>query len=257
MATVLKQDLKFNTSITEDKDGYRVERTALIILDSGTAESALFRSISDAALPNIGDVHPSISTIYLNSISCDPVGTDTYRVTLNYSDEHGFPLVANVAKSASAVTVAEATQKDALGTPMLAVYTTIQNNIDSDYTTEYFTANVEKPQTSYTFEYTVAGPDFPKSTIDTYLGHVNTTTWNGYAVESVLCSNVEVTQQGQGYRVSISFTYNVSGWAFNAVIAVPMTEIASVGTDVDSTTGVKVFPFIYPIAEFNDLGLTI
>ena len=140
---------------------------------------------------------------------------------------------------------------------MLAVYTTLQDAIDSTVTTEYFTANVEKPQTSYTFEYTVAGPTFPKTTIDTYLGHVNSTIWNGYAAESVMCSNVEVTQQGQDYRVSITFVYNVSGWVFNAVIAVPMTQIDSVGGDVDSTTGVKVFPLIYPAAEFNNLSLTI
>ena len=243
----------------QDKDGFRVERTAIIELDSiGSAEGALFTAISDATLPAIGDAHPSIATIYLNSIAVDPLSAGKYRVTMSYADEHGIPGNSNIAITASAVTVSEPVQSDVFGGDFLASYTTTTDaaNTPATLTVEYFTANVEKPQTSYTFEFTVTGA-FPKTTIDTYLGHINTSIWNSYAAESVLCSNVEVNQQGVDWRVRMTFVYNVNGWKFNAVIAVPMNKIDSVDVGVDPNTGVKTFDFIYPIAEFNDLSLTL
>jgi hypothetical protein len=269
----IKIDLKQASRIVKTKQGFRADRTALISYDPDmvtiTADTALYNAITDGSLPSIGDAHPHIASIYLQSLTCDPLALGEYIVTMVYEDVPGFPLTSNNLKRVSATTAPGRIEKDATQpTPveMWALYMTKAGDAADPevMTKENFAPNIEKPRASFEFEYTVddglGTTPFPQSTIDNYLGKVNLAVWNGYPVRSVMCSAVNITQQGEGYRVAITFLYNSDLWEYNALIAIPIDQLAPSIKQTDPTlnfdTGVKNFK-VYPEVDFTALGLTL
>ena len=256
-------DIVEGSSITRDATGDRVERVALVTGVAGVAAIRIQAAIDDAGLPNIGDVHPSIPTIYLTNIRGEALDPETVRVTLTYTNEPGYPLALNVKKTVSATTTPQPTTKDATSpTPvdMFALYQTKTDfaQVPPVATKESFVANVETAMANIEFEWTIddglGTTPFPQSLINNNLGYVNSGVWNGYPARSVLCTSVSVYQQGLGYRVSVSFSYNPKLWEYNALIAVPLNQLESTYTDdptLDYSTGVKNF-HVYPETAFAD-----
>lgn len=257
MATV-NIDITEGTTISRDANGDRVERVALVTGVAGVADLRIQAAIDDAGLPNIGDVHPSIPEIYLTSIRGDALDSETVRVTLTYTNEPGYPLSLNVKKSVSATTTPQPTTTDKDGIDMWAIYETLSDVAQTPpvATKENFTANVETPMASIEFEWTIDNSPgttpYPQSVINNNLGYVNSGTWNGYPARSVLCTAVSVYQQGLGYRVSASFSYNPQLWEYNAMVAVPVNQIdSSTDPTLDTSTGIKNFK-VYGEAAFAD-----
>lgn len=256
----VKFDIKQGSTITRDKNGWRIERIGLVTFDLDTSPPAvdaiLHAAATDGSLPALGDPHPSISTVYLHTITAEPVSAGKFRVRLIYTDDPGYPSTDNIAIRVSAATAPDTTGKDRDNLDLTTIYRT-QNDIDNSwFSVEYFQANIERPRATIEFTYTVTGT-FPKSLIDGYLGTINATTWNGYPLETVMCQAVDVSPQGDDWRVVFRFVYNPDGWAYEAQIAAPVAQVVEF-TDVglNSTTGRKEFD-IYPIAEFNTLGLNL
>lgn len=257
----IKLDIKQGSTITRDKNGWRIERIGLITiaLDGGSPPSAdaiLYMAATDGSLPALGDAHPSIATVYLETITAEPVAAGKFRVRLIYTDQPGFPAASNIDIRVSAATAPDTTGKDNLDADMSTVYRT-QNDVDNSwFSYEFFTADIERPRATIEFTYTVAG-DFPQSLIDTYLGKLNSAAWNGYAEKTVMCQAVNVTPQGDDWRVSITFVYNAAGWLYTAQIAAPVEQVVT-WTDVNlnTTTGRKTFE-IYNTVDFTPLGLVL
>lgn len=257
----LKIDIKQGSSITRDKSGWRIERVAIVtnVLgepSSPSASAAMYQAITDGLLPALGDPHPSIATVYLDSLNCEPLGNGRYRVRMSYSDERGFPAADNIAKRVSASTAPSTTGVDKVGNNLSTVYQT-QNDIDNSwFSYEFFDANIERPRATFDFEYTVSGA-FPQTLINTYLGKLNSVIWNGYAIKTVMCSNIMISPQGDDWRVAISFVHNPDGWEYTAQIATPVEHVVN-WTDVnlDTTTGRRDFE-IYQTVDFTALGLTL
>ena len=257
MATV-NIDITNGTSISRTANGDRVDRVAYVTGVAGDADARIQAAIDDAAMPNIGDVHPSISTIYLTNIRGEALDPETVRVTLTYTNERGYPLSLNVKKSVSATTTPQPTTQDKDGVDMWAIYETLSDVAQTPpvATKENFTANVETPMASIDFEWTIddglGTTPFPQSLINNNLGYVNSSIWNGYPARSVLCTSVSVYQQGLGYRVSVSFSYNPKLWEYNAMVAVPVNQIdSSTDPSLDTSTGIKNFK-VYGEAAFAD-----
>lgn len=257
----IKLDIKKGSSITRDKDGWNIQRMGLLTYDLTdpllpSVDAILHAAATDGTLPALGDPHPSIATVFLERITAEPLSAGKYSITLTYTDAVGFPGTSNIAKRVNATTALDQTGVDKNGTAMSTVYRT-QNDIDNSwFSYEFFTADIERPRATIEFEYTVTGA-YPSALIDTYLGKLNSVTWNGYAVETVMCSDIRIQPQGEDWRVSIAFVYSPQGWEYTAQIAAPIDHVVTfTDATLNTTTGRKTFD-IYQTVDFTPLGLAL
>ena len=246
-------DLKQNARITVNKNGKRIDRTAIVSGLTGDINTLLESAITDGALPNYGDAYPTDSAITLNSITAEPKSGGDYLIRMSYFTETGSETgSANATSRASATTVSEETKLDITGAAMTTQYIK-----DGAIISERFTADIERPRVTFDFEYISA--TFPQATINTYLGKINSVIWNGYAVETILCTAVNVSQQGAEYQVRMSFAYNADTWAFLArtSYAPPLTDHGtSPDAGLDNATGTRPYD-VYSTVDFTALGLTL
>ena len=256
----VKLDIKANSRVIQDRNGFRAERVAHLYDDDPAtiiAVEALPEALQDPAIPSLGDVHPEIAGIYLVSKEVTAASKGIYRIDLVYADDPGYPGSLNDGKRASATLTSKPARTGYLGVRFTADYVSVadQNNDPQTTTTENFTAQVEKPRAEFEFSYTSA--TFPKTDIDTYLGTINLNAWNGYAAETVLCTAWNVQQRGDDWDVSVSFSYDPDGWDFTAVAAVPPSQIISSTTPGFSTTTGEISFQVYEPRNFDLLGFTL
>ena len=95
----------------------------------------------------------------------------------------------------------------------------------------------------------------PRSRSDTYVGKVNSATWNGYAARTVLCSDINTTTDdfGASYDTTYRFEYRANGWDPTIVHKKPSGD--PVLNPVD-TVGIKVVE-LYDEVSFAPLNITI
>ena len=73
-------DKKKSSRISYGKNGFRVERTAIVSNVTGNAENLLYRAITDSSLPQYGDPHPTVPGIALKNITADPLGLSLIHI---------------------------------------------------------------------------------------------------------------------------------------------------------------------------------
>lgn len=253
----VKIDLKNGSTWLRDKNGDRATRIALISGVTGTVDALLKAALDDPSMPNYGDPHPQDSSITVQSITVSALSGDVYQAQIEYYNDPGSVSGSSSATvQCNASTTVEETALDKTGAAMETVYTVAEQLLWSYSTVKpAFSAEVERPRVTYDFEYT--DTTFPKTLIDTYLGKINSATWNGYAVNTVLCTAVNVSQLGDNYRIRFSFVYNENTWKFIASIPDAVDNIAgSTDTNLDLTTGTKEFD-VYDTVDFTPLGFTL
>jgi len=250
-----KIDLKKTSRIRLTADGYTAERIAIVSGVSGTAAEVLFNAINDAALPDIGDAHPDISTITLNDISCEPFSGGTFKITMSYYKDSGTTQTSSSAEARAVAGLSvEETHVDINGQPLKTQYKTAWGGA---IVRQPFTAEVERPRMSFEFEYTTTG--FPTSDTAKYLGKINSTNWNGYPPKTILCGSINVDQNGDNFRVRYSFAYRAETWKFvgKAVYSPPLNpHPVEPDTALDLVTGVREFD-VYRTVDFSPLGFTL
>ena len=247
-------DIKDGARISRTKNGYRADRIAIVSGVTGSASARLYNAITDSGLPAYGSAHPSISTIYLNDITGDVIDPDTVKLTLSYYDDPTNADGGETTSRASGTTTIEEVKLDINGDAMVTQYTGASIPIISG---ETFTAEVERPRVTFDFEFTSS--TFPKSTIDTYLGKINSVIWNGYPVKTILCTAVNTDKQGDDYKIRISFAYNPDTWVFLAKTSYypPLLDHPSnVDSSLDLATGTRPWD-VYSTADFSPLALTL
>jgi hypothetical protein len=249
----VQQNIQANSRVSRNKDGFRVDTVAIVSEIDGDEDLRLYTAITGSGLPSYGDEHPSIDNIYLNEITADIIDQETVKVKLSYYNDSATAEGGETTSRASGSTNIEETKLDINGDDMTTRY------VDGSviYPKVSFTAEIERPRVTFDFEYTVSS--FPKTTIDTYLGKINSVIWNDYAVETILCVAVDVNQEGSLYRVRISFAYNADTWAFLAKMptAPPLTAHATdPDSDLNLTTGIRPFD-VYDQVDFVPLGLSL
>lgn len=249
----VKIDIKKSARINYGANGYRVERVAVISGVTGNVDAQLYNALNDASMPDVGDVHPVISSIHLQEISVEPMGGGNYRAVMSYYDG---PLSSvgssNATANVSVTTATEEITTDINGNPLETDHGLVGSSLHR-YPT--FKAEVERPRITFEFDY--ISLTFPQTEIDTYTGKVNSAIWNGYAIGTVFCTGVSVSQQGGIYKVRFTFAYNPDGWEFKPKVAMA-TQYLVQGTDLnlDITTGVRPFD-VYNSVSFASLGFTL
>lgn len=254
--TTLKIDIKNSSRISDSKNGTIMDRVAIVSELSGAtiqADLALYNAINAVGLPVLGDEHPEVTGIYLISKTGEPLGANKTRVTMTYSSERSYPGTSNTAVRVTASTAIESVREDKNGLVMITNYKTPADVANDPDTTSYyrFTANMEQPRATFEFEYTVDA--FPQTTINTYLGKINSAVWNGYAIKTILCTGFTVNQQGSKWLVGVTFSFNPNTWEFNGMVPAPEIESSTDGS-LDLETGIRPWD-IYDEVDFTALGL--
>lgn len=252
---VAKVDIKESSRIQLDKNGYSAERVAIVSGVAGTAAEVLFNAINDSQLPDIGDAHPDVSNITLQKLSCEPLGGGRFRVLMTYFKDTGQTTTSSNAESRTSSGLAvEETHLDINGVALKTAYATGYGTVQTRQT---YTAEVERPRIQFNFEYTAA--DYPTADLNKYLGKINSTAWNGYAPETILCAGIDIDQAGADFRVKYTFAYREETWQFLAktrfsppLIAHPSDPDAALDLD----TGTRVFD-VYKTVDFTPLGFTL
>jgi len=251
-------DLKQNARITVNKNGKRIDRTAIVSGLTGDINALLESAITDGDLPNYGDAYPTDSDITLNSITAEPKSGGDYLIRMSYFKEEGSAGTTSAATATvSATTVTETTDSDAAGNRLESRWRDTLGAYDH---ATYFTAEVDRPRFTINFKYTTS--TYPKTEIDTYMNRVNSLTWNGYAPKTILCSAINVSESGSDYKVQFSFSYNEDTWQFfssvkSIGILLPLTAHSTApDSGITLATGVKPFD-VYAAVDFTSLGFTL
>ena len=249
-------DLKQNARITVNKNGKRIDRTAIVSGLTGDINTLLESAINDGALPNYGDAYPTDSGITLNSITAEPKSGGDYLIRMSYFKEVGSETgTTNATVTVSAATVSETTDVDAAGNRLETRFKDTLGTYNRQY---FWTAEVQRPRFTINFSYTTA--TYPKTEIDTYYNRINSVIWNGYAVGTVLCSAINADNTGGEYKVRFSFAYNEDTWGFTGGVKGYALPLVAHATDPDSdltlATGVKDFD-VYSSVDFTALGFTV
>ena len=258
MATSIKIDIKTASVWRRDKTGDRATRIAHITgFDPGvTPDAVLKAALDDPIMPQYGDAHPQDASITVQSITVRALGGGTFQAQIEYFTDPGSATgSANATASVSAATTLEEIGTDASGNALQTSYTVTNSSFSWTLMQPRWTAEVERPRITYQFEYTSA--TFPKTEIDTYLGKVNSLTWNGYTARKILCTAIDVQQTGTTYRVRFGFALNDNTWDFVGVAPDAPGNIASSGDGgFNITTGTKTFQ-VYSSVDFTPLGFTL
>ena len=248
-----KIDIKKSSRLKLDRNGYRAERVAIVSGVTGDADAVLFNALNDAALPDIGDAHPVIDSINLQTVQSESMGGGQYRIIMSYFSDLGAEVGSSNARfTAASNTSTETIYQDINGDPMQSEYAA-----GTGLVSEYFPAEIEKPRLNLDFTYT--STNYPQSDIDKYSGKINSVAWLGYAVGTILCSGVYVEDDGDNYRVRFSFQHNVETWVFKAQVSYHYANISAhpvrPDPDLDLDTGIKLFD-VYESVDFTPLGFT-
>ena len=245
-------DILNSSNITLNRDGYRAQRVAMVSGVSGTAAEVLYNAINDAALPDIGDAHPDVSTITLQEVTCTPLGGGQYKVVMSYYKDAGSTTGTSTAQPRCTVAVAvEETSLDIDGVSMQTAY-----RKSGAVISQRFTAEVERPRITFEFEYIAT--TWPTSALTTYAGKINSVAWNGYATGTILCTGINVSPEGDNYSVVYSFAYRPEGWQYQAKTANPPPLLASITEPdalLDLDTGIRPYS-VYASVDFSALGFT-
>ena len=249
----VKIDIKRSSRLKQDRNGYRAERIAMVSGVTGDADAKLYNALNDAALPNIGDVHPEIPEITLQIIQTEPLGGGNYRVVMSYYSEVGSESGSENARfTAKATTSVEEVSRDINNNIMQTEYAAAGASVS-----QYFLAEIERPRMNLEFEYSAT--EFPQSEIDNYMGKINSVPWLGYAIETILCSAVHVEDDGSNFRVRFVFQYNKETWKFPGQVAYHFNVItahpARPDSSLDLQRGEKLFD-VYETADFTPLGFS-
>lgn len=254
-------DIIENTSISLDKDGYRVERIAIVEGVTGATNSEkIYNAINDVQLPNLGDAHPDIASITLNDIQGRVIDNQTVEVTLSYYSDHGAATgSANATVRASSGTTEEETNTD-IYSNRLHFYTNFNTASGFTFDSGVFTAEVQQPRLVIDFEYT--STTFPYDEIKQYMGKVNSIPWNGYPAKTILCTAINANEEGDNYRVSFSFAHKKETWQFYA--ALKSNNMTLPGSDhatkpdalVDLYAAAKFFD-VYESVDFTPLSFDL
>jgi hypothetical protein len=256
-------DIEGNSRISQNKDGIRIDRIAIVSGVTGTAAQKLKNALEDAGMPEYGDVHPEIAGIYLNEINGEVIDNETVQFTLAYYNDPSSADGGETSFRISSSTAIEQVEEDTDGNRLQAhfissTWVALDTTLISTGS-RLWTAEIERPST--TLDFTYKSSTNPYSDLLKYQGAINSAMFNGNAAGTVLCS-FSIDKEGEEFDVRLSFSVNPKGWEFKGAVKIdklnlplrPSTDGADVG--LDHHTGIKIFN-LYPRVDFTPLNMDI
>jgi hypothetical protein len=217
--------------IAQDINGYTAVRVATLSGVEGNADEKQFNALDDEQLPVIGDSHPKIPGITLQSKSAESFGEGIFKVTLNYGDPNRFGSAG--AGSPAEVMIGTTLQEiitttDRMGNTLEVVYfdnargtelfevdegeTTTVQTLNERKRRYVATASVYRPITTLTFRRRTKNKPFAES-----IGFVGSVNKFDFVVnndaEAWLCTRIDsVSPDGnQTFNTTYEFLLNERG----------------------------------------------
>lgn len=255
--------------LSEDENGYKATRIALVTGLQPTTHKALFIALTQTGLPKFGDPHPSIPGISCVSRACKyEGGNDKVRVTLEYavpqpSQTPTPPPSPGQTGSQSTIRVGGSTQrtttqKDAFGANIVVSHKFPANFPDAEFAgkdvPQGADAEIEIPNVVLSETRKEFGS--PSNLAKSFVGTVNASSIWGGAPRTFLCTRIEgVTNDlGLTFEVTYEFQFNPQTWDATIVFRDPRTQ-KPLDQPVEGQS-IKTFQ-VYRQSNFFALGLNL
>ena len=261
MATTLHIDI-LEGDYVETTDGRKMTRQAIVEGLSGTASKRLKDALDAEDVPDVGDLHPTISGMRVIEKRAKSAGDTVVKITLTYSSKSvvgpggdpGDPGVP-VYETGSVL------QQLSVNIDKNGSQITVKNSHDANEHGEF--VSVPIPSSSATVTIVQRGIS-PQQIADTYVGTVNKTEWNEGDSGFWLCTEVRGSSNDGG--LTWVMRYSFAKARDNILIGSSLKTIAwnpsvvttdAAGKPIEnpvSGTSIKEVN-IYEEAEFHDLGI--
>lgn len=283
MATSLVSDLIEGASLTlTSQAGYQTTRVMILQdVEGASGHAVLYNAVTDALIPVRGTVHPTITGIYVDSITAEPiVDNSNIKVTIIYkpvtNDTKPPPTDGTKAKgqiSFGATVQSVKTNQDYTGGTMW-----IDNYTKTGKTTPEKKVSLEVERLVPQFvvkmsrRESVPGARTQADIINTFVsigkeivGKLNTSQFLAGATGTWLCTRMEGRSEDDNvtYLVDYEFQYNEKGWSVVGSYVDPETkeipdDVTNVATPdasgVNIGNGTKSF-ILYKGSDFNQQQL--
>lgn len=281
MARVIEELLR-DGGVTETADGYQDVRFFLVG-DLSPRIGVRYQALLASGVPRIADPHPDIPGIVVTSRSSASASGSSGKCVVRV--EYGSPEDATPAEdldrtaefgpvtwSGFVRSETLTTFRDVHGDPLLVTYqgtpvldviasatgSVVSTDSSFGFLRTAFVVEAELERPLQTLQATRWERDLPERRQALYQGHVNASTWRGYAPHKVLVREVGFDEDPQGgYRARYVFVVSPleHGWKFEA----PMTIATELGPQIpqDATIGRGIGLFdVFPAANLNTLNLS-
>lgn len=211
MATVVADTLP-GQGVTLDSDGYRHRRPFRVYGLTGDPDEIEYQALQEAGIPAKGAAHPTIPGIVVLSLNSRLIeGSLTEcQVIADYGPLPGGELADEITASAGTILYKDL---DAEQEPLKRSKDRTGTNItDSGGTVRSVLLDVA----NLILRVDRVAATLDDATLVTYLGHVNSAIWNGYAARTWFCSHarsVPIRGRADGaHRESFVFKYRATTW---------------------------------------------
>lgn len=258
----ISSDLIDEASAQSDENGVTAVRKFLVTGLTSQASGRLLEALNVVGIPRRGQRHPNLAGILVKSVSAVPVQDSPSKafVIVSYAaptyntqepSQTGKPTY-RLGGSTSDFETSEDNKKK----QMILTHTKKSQDADGNTVEEVLPpqpgkVSIQKPQAYLSCERPEPLPiNYRK--LFSYIGCVNSATFQGYPSRCWLCTAIDVEEVGDRGNVSYQFSLKFDTWDVRLVYIDPATG-APVENPVEGK-GIKSFK-VYPEVDFNQLGI--
>ena len=214
MATVVTDII--DGRVTQTADGWEAERIALVTGVTGTASARMQSAVAASGMPAIGDEHPSITGIYVESLTASPesrADNQVFRVVIVYTED------ANPAGTTDEIevgaTVEQISTKADINSEQLVVRFLPETDPNGQAVQYIAEAPLMVPRVTLRFSH--IRDSSPGGDAKEYVGKVNNAGWTkdpNAPARTWLCTGIQghSSDGGATYATSYDFAYNPDTW---------------------------------------------
>lgn len=115
------------------------------------------------------------------------------------------------------------------------------------------TAEVDRPRFSFSLRRRESSIALIKQRAEDFVGLVNSLTWSGFPPKTILCTGIELTEQGDELRADYRFVYKPDDFDFDLIARINGRIPFNVSTGVNG--GITVYS-LYDEIDFNALPVS-
>lgn len=246
------------TTLEQTADGYLVTEVWRVSSLSGSERGVQYNALAAGGLPQYGDAHSHVPSVYVSALSCQNVAPDVVHITITYAPRTGTSGEEPSETSAGVLEVGTAlvqttTEVDKDGEQITLTHTFTEGEKAGITDTQGGSVEVQVPQGIVRL--TRREPFSPLSKSLDYAGTVNQFSWNGYAPRTWLCLPIvgRTSDGGASYEVTYEFTYRSISW--DARVAYIDPDTGQRPPALADGEGLKTLR-VYPERDFSPLSVS-
>ena len=257
----VKLDLVEGHSVKKTTKGWEVDRIAIVTGMSGDGDARVINAMTVTGMPEILDVHPVESSVFLKEITLIELTNAEVKFKLTYRPPStgSSSFVPDSLEVGASVQQTE-TNKDKNDTEMHTSYIYKAGTKRSRHDTPLLVDDppviagakvpIFLPQNTYSIQKLESSS--PKTKAMNYVGKINSSEFDGYPAKSLMCMAIvgRSNDGGSNYNVTYRFQYKANTWV-QEVIFIKDDGKPAYPTDANSKKNYDIYDEI----NFNSLGL--